>query len=331
MRRIWSIGWNVLTRRPWFAGDRSESPDGTYYDGHYRWASHLAGRYASLYRCSFLTNYVLGACAVTLVMLSLLFHSHETPLIIAELVCILTILGIYIAGRINRWHDRAADYRILAELLRQMKYLESQALFVPNSRPPAHYRSKGDLASTWISGHFQAIVRGADAAHCKFVNDHTERCQDHIADDWIMGQVKYHLRNRQRMHSAGRTCAKGELAFFLLTLCACISHLALTHIHGVSPEVVHAWGPWLIAAAASFPAWAAALHGIENQGEFHRLADRSESMSEVLGELHDDFPQGQNRVMRIGTLRAITRTTASLMAEEAIDWRVLYPHGIPTA
>jgi len=85
----------------------------------------------------------------------------------------------------------------------------------------------------------------------------------------------------------------------------------------------HEISKWFTLGAAGFPAVAAAFHAIATQGEFRRLANRSNDMRESLENI-------ETRFLALGDtptfvdLRRIANEAAELIVEEVADWQILY-------
>jgi hypothetical protein len=304
-----------------------------HFTRHYAEASRLTAYYAGLYRSSFTINYLLSGLAVTLVLFANTFHSLATVFIGLELVCIASILAVRSIGRKRRWHGKSVDYRILAELFRQMRYLAPLAAVVPQTRPPAHARREGDLTGTWMSWHFRSVLRHAGMPAGRITPQYRRTCARMLVEEWLVPQIDYH-RITSKTHERGRRFLEaGAGAFFGLTLAACVLHLLGHPIRESRPTILpHLVLPLLTLFAASFPAWGAALHGIESQGEFHRLTERSESMLSSLellaGRLRE--ANGEERVPTYEELSRTAKEAAGEMLSEVIDWRVFYRvHDIP--
>lgn len=80
--------------------------------------------------------------------------------------------------------------------------------------------------------------------------------------------------------------------------------------------------------AAGAPAWGAAVHGIQSQGEYRRLTQRYASMQRRLEELTARLADAP---AALAPLQDLAHTAAAEMIEEVNDWQVLYrAHVIPT-
>ncbi|HEX3657510.1 MAG TPA: hypothetical protein VHV55_17095 [Pirellulales bacterium] len=78
----------------------------------------------------------------------------------------------------------------------------------------------------------------------------------------------------------------------------------------------------------------AALAGIRSQGEFHRVARRSEAMAARLDELRLEMASVPTRADEPNSVRLnhCARRVAQLMINEMLDWRVVFqdrPLGLP--
>lgn len=303
---------------------------------HYARADGLAMRYARRYRRGFRANYLLGALAV---LLALLAHAVEDAgpggatllaggpplttvaraLVGLEALCLLAILGIFAWGHRGQWLRRAVEYRTLAEHFRQMRHLLPLGLAVPFSRPPAHLREHADLRLTWMNMHFRAVLRDLGLPHARATPAYLASVRAMLSRDWIAPQRAFHAA---RVHQLTHKLHRGEvlaLGFFLVALVAAVLHLL--HLEAIPPSL-------LLGLAAGAPAWGAALHGIQSQGEYRRLTQRYASMQRRLEELTARLADAP---AALAPLQDLAHTAAAEMIEEVNDWQVLYrAHVIPT-
>jgi hypothetical protein len=262
---------------------------------------------------------VLGAAAVLMALLAYAIGSAARALFFIEGGCILAILLAHRLGKGGRWHERAVNYRILAEMLRQMMFLAPAGLSLSFANPPGHSRERADLRATWMHWHFSAIVRAAGLPAAKYGPPFWQRYRAFLLEEWIDVQIAYHRENARQLRLALLRCEQAAIGLFVGTAVACGAHL-LWH-----------W-PSIIVLAAGLPAWAAAIHGIRSQGEFERLSERSKSMYGRLTELKDEMGRmtSSEATGELPGLRDFPRVVASEMLEEVNDWQVLYrAHPIP--
>ena len=87
--------------------------------------------------------------------------------------------------------------------------------------------------------------------------------------------------------------------------------------------LLESWSDWLTFFGAGLPAWGAACHAIAVEGEFGRMAERSEAMVRELeraGQRLENRGQG----LHGDALGAETFTTARLLLEEVTDWHIVH-------
>jgi hypothetical protein len=100
----------------------------------YIWADQLAIGLANRYRSAYILCYLLSALAVLVALFGVWLHVEpgklpEDPLfgkwilVSVEIMIIVLIVTIYLTGRRQRWHERWIEYRALAEMLRDSRFL----------------------------------------------------------------------------------------------------------------------------------------------------------------------------------------------------------------
>jgi hypothetical protein len=304
----------------------------SFWDAQYDRVDGLANHYADLYRNAFFVNYRLGAFAVTFAVLTIVEPRVAIVFSVAEVFCIAMILFVYRFGK-SAWQRRAVDYRILAEQMRQMRYLAPLGLSAGFTRPPPHARRHGDLTATWVNWHYRTVLRNAPMLTGTLTAEYLGACRRMLRDEWIGGQLDYHEDRADRFHTALHSGERWAQRLFLGTLVAASLHvlLELPQLVGFqAPDWVHPVLVALTVLAVALPAWGAAVHGVLHQGEFERLVERSESMIAGLTALRarlvaQDQPGS-------AALARLAIEASEEMLEEVVDWRVFYrAHEIPVA
>ncbi|MBI3797857.1 MAG: DUF4231 domain-containing protein [Deltaproteobacteria bacterium] len=286
----------------------------TRFRDHYAWADKLSVYYADLYRSSFVANYLMGGLAVLCALLAYADHPHETLWVMTELLLIVLIIINTRVDTHRRWHERWIEYRLLAEQLRQTRFLTPLGRTLPSFRVPAHY-AHGDPRNTWVNWHLRAIVRAAGLVNARIDSLYLEAYCQLLAKSEIHGQVKFHQDNAHRFHTIHHRLHRFSVSLFFLTLVVCALHI---------------WfhSPWLTLFAAVFPAFGAGAYGIRNQGEFQRVADRSESMSNRLKETVARL-LSPGLTLSSSVLGQVAEATADIMTAELLDWRIVFRVKIP--
>jgi cell division protein FtsB len=253
---------------------------------------------------------------------------------VTEFAFILLILFNRYLGVRGRWHDRALDYRILAELLRQGGFLLALGRTTPFSRPPLHSTRRGEIHWTWVNWHFRAIVRDVGMPPLRLTTEHLTSCRRFFGEQWIGEQRRYHDRNARLLHGMDENLHAWVRRLFVLTLIACAGHIAAHSLH-LSTSVAAFFSSlsrWLTLIAAAAPAWAAALHGIAAQAELATLSDRSDAMERTLAGMQEhitDLGTAKGKPLE-PALASEARHVAEILLREVLDWRTVYQaHEIP--
>jgi hypothetical protein len=301
---------------------------------HYAWSDKLADLYADRYRSSFVIAYLFGAVAVILAllthtiprllphMLSRTFAASRISIIstistvtgsVMEFAVITIILGLVYFGNKRHWHQRWMDYRLIAELVRQLRFLIPLGGARPFPRLPP-FLSFGNPINSWMYWHLRSIDRSVGLPNAKLTASYLGDCITYISHV-IDGQIEFHEvaakrseRIEHRLHTGGFIC-------FCLAGAAAFAHFLL-------PEQESLGADMILLAAAGFPAVGAALAAISNQAEFARITKRSRAMASRLRQdlqvLSDAAPSQSGEIAKRSLILAQT------MVDEVLDWRLVF-------
>ena len=295
---------------------------------HYAWADKLADYYADAYRSAFVLSYPLAALAVIFALIPVAAHgaflsaSFQNGFVFGELGLILIVLFLFYRGRKRRWHDRWMDYRLLAELVRELRFLIPLGGGRPFPRQPVHLETYGHPARTWMFWHMRAIAREVGIPDVTIDDAYLRECLIYLRDV-ISGQVHFHEENWRRSEKIEHRLHRGAMILLFATAICIAAHFL------PGGESLKAW---LIIGTAGFPAMGAALAGILNQGEFARLARRSRAMSERLERLADEIRAALTSFSSaadaarptISDVSPLAIRAAEFMVDEVLDWRVVF-------
>ncbi len=305
---------------------------------HYAWADKLGELYADAYRSAYLLTYLLSATAVFLALLPMAAGWEgglQIACVAAECVILIGILLLLLFGWRRHWHERWMEYRLLAELIRQLRILIPLGGGRPFTRVSAHRVSYGSLTQTWMYWHMRAIARHTGIPEAKVTPQYVHDCLDYVAKivaGISGGQLKFHINTEKYSHNIAHRLHKTATVLFGLTIAGILVHLGfeLLGMHGRID-------PWLVLISATFPALGAALAGINNQGEFARVAKRAGAMADSFQQFSvqiAELRQGSTRSQSGLTLSEalpLAGKIAEVMVDEVSDWRVVFIDRPPTA
>jgi hypothetical protein len=317
---------------------------------HFAWPDKRGDLYADAYRSGYVLTYLLSALAVFVALLPRtagLEGDAQTACVAIELVMLLVILLLFVIGRARHWHERWMEYRLLAELIRQLRILIPLGGGRPFPRTPAHLGLYGSLTETWMYWHMRAIARATGVPGARVSPEYVLGCLNYV--DKIVGapdqgQLKFQNDTEKRSENIAHRLHIISTSLFVLTLVGIATHLLLEPVllprwlDFEIPESFHkGLDRWLVMASAFLPALAAALAGISNQGEFARLAKRSAAMAvyfkgfakQIAALRLADAQDGDG--LKLSQVIPLAGEIAEVMVDEVADWRIVFIDRPPTA
>jgi hypothetical protein len=310
---------------------------------HYAWADRLADLCADAYRSTYVLAYLLSATAVFLALLpmasgwtSTATHS-PTATIAGELALIGLILLLLRLDRRRRWHERWMEYRLLAEFFRQLRFLVPLGGGRPFPHVPAHLSSYGAPTQTWMFWQVRATARATGLPEAHVTPSYAKACIHYLAEvvgdaRRRTGQLGFHLTNSARSSNLDTRLRRAAHLLFLVTgACVAVHLLAHVELGAVRLPAIDLSGQvdaWLTLACAALPALGSALVGINNQGEFARIAKRSTAMAKSFSRFSERigrvYAAGGATPPTIGEVTKVAGEVAQLMVDEVADWRVVF-------
>jgi hypothetical protein len=311
---------------------------------HYAWADGLANYYADAYRSAFVFNYLMAGFAVLFAFIGYVTHTHnfhsfesysnEVGAIAsaAEVLTILAILFFTVLGNRRRWHERFIDYRLLAEQLRQQRFLMALGRVLPSAPGAPAYVSDDDPSNSWIQWHFRAIVRDAGLVDARFDHTYLNAACFFLKAEGVDRQVEYHTTNAGRLDRADKFLHRAGNILFGLAAVAGTLHLLNYGFYFFDHDGQVALYLTLITVVG--PSFGAALTAIRFQSELERVIKRSRAMQGQLKQIAKELEKCRrpNTKPSSSALGEIAMRGAQLMTSEVLDWRTVFlerPLGLP--
>ncbi len=291
---------------------------------YYAWTDKPAVLNSDRYRSAFILAFLLSAVAVALALTPLATEFRipdcgEVWTTVLELFAIGAVLFVTLWGRMRAWHQCWIDYRLAAELIRHLRAVVAVGGPRPFPQVPSYLATFGQPTATWMDWYVRAISRSIGLPNAVVDRRHLGESLEGLRD-LLDSQVDFHTRSAARSLAIERRLHRGIVALLILTLAVCLLHL--THI----VHSVHL----LAALSGLLPALGAALAGINNQGEFRRIARRSRAMQGQL-EIEADRVRRLKAVVEgsrpdepcAARVMNLASHSASLMVQEVLDWRIV--------
>jgi hypothetical protein len=297
----------------------------------FAWADGLADFYGDAHRSAFVVSYLLAAGAVLLALLPMASFQNiyfEAVCGAFELFALYLILRLLRVGRAKHWHERWTDYRLLAELIRELRFLVPLGGGKPLPRIPAHLAVYGDPARTWMYWYVRAIAREIGIPAAKVAPAYMRDCidfLDRVVGDANSGQQGFHRVAAARARILGTRLRNGARQLFRWTVAGVILRLAFGMLNDIQPFF---WG-WMdgifLLLAAFLPALGAAFEGISNQAEFIRISKRSAAMASGFAryEARIDLMK-KNAPPKLAEVIPMSSAIADAMVAEVVDWRAVF-------
>jgi hypothetical protein len=330
----------------------------------YAWADSLAVDYSHRYRTAYFNTYLLGAAAVLIALASLLFREWipvlpwqlllKAALVTVELLVIRRIVGYVRSGRRERWQEKWLEYRTLAELLFNARFLA----YLGEHGRANHPGNLEPASSAWFLWYLRATIREIGLPNARLEGTYQRVLLDAMDQHVIADEIAWHRENAttlHRMHAflhdLGDSCFAwtarvliGFLALWLiwvaLSACPWAGDL-LARAYGSSSPAANglkafaaAWEPpidywlqWLKDVvtffAAFLPALAAALAGIRETGDFRKVSARSTKTTAALLELQQEAARARTNLALVQT-GDILLSTARVLTEDLAAWQSVY-------
>jgi hypothetical protein len=153
---------------------------------------------------------------------------------------------------------------------------------------------------------------------------------DDIATGPTSGQLRFHKTTYLRSEAIHERLHIATLSLFGATVVSIAIHVAVTRLN-VSISLPWDWQishqtltSLLVLVGGVFPAAGAALAGINNQGEFVRIAKRSRAMAARFSGIHVNLQILSSQTpLGLAGVVPVASDMAAAMVEENLDWRIL--------
>jgi len=305
----------------------------------YEWADALAVAYSHRYRSAYFACYLLAALAVTIAASGIFLH-HEADgyltakavLVTIELLVIGRVMHVVSRGRSERWKEKWMEYRSLAELLFNMRFLSYLAEHGRTQRTS----KLGVSSDGWLLWYLGATIREIGLPYAVLDENYQRAVLGALDAYVVVPQQGWHRKNAvtlQRMHNLlhqlGEVCFGLTVDFLVFFLVAffLIKLSVWIELPVQVPADVEPWlkdhAHYLTFLAASLPAFGAAAASIRTTGDFEKGAERSRKTAAALGALAPAIDHASKNPMLDETGDVLLRA-ALVLAEDLDSWHLVY-------
>jgi hypothetical protein len=299
----------------------------------YIWADQLAIDFANKYRTAYILSYLLAAVAVGIGAYAGLFaHASGAAVVLsgkgAEFLVeasILSFVGfLYAMVKKRNWHRKWLEYRALAEILRDVRFLAYLGEY-GQIRPT----NGSELAGTsWGLWYLRATVRELGLPSATLDGAFQDQLLRAVETHVIVEQLQYHYPNAVALGKTDkRLQAAVQWSFYIIILVLfTVGLLLLTEEKRVLPDEI--WtqvaAPFTTFCAVFLPALSAALASIRETGDFEGFALRSERTAEALEELRTKLIPMARKTVSLDETANVLFATAQVLTEDLTTWLALY-------
>jgi hypothetical protein len=304
----------------------------------YLWADQLAVDFSNRYRSAYIFCYLFSAVAVAIALLGIFLHVEGEEaatlplrkkwiLVFIELIVIFAIVAVYRRGRKHHWHERWIEYRALAEMLRDLRFLAYLAEYGRIQRAGVFEST----SSAWFLWYLRATIRELGLPQSVIDGTYQHALLAAVERHVIADQLNlYHRPNaatlarmNARLHKLIFACFIGTLAILIaFWLCWPASWFwspAGTWFRQHAAAIMHG----VTLGAALLPALGAALAGILETGDFRGFARRSARTVSALEHLQTGLDRAR-RTVSLDDTSAVLVATAQVLTEDLAAWQALY-------
>ncbi|MBA2518834.1 MAG: hypothetical protein H0V24_04155 [Chloroflexia bacterium] len=293
----------------------------------YVWPDSMSQYYGGAYRGSFVVATLLGMATVLLVLFTFAIGSTADARNdlnnLASVAFVLAILAVTRMANQRRWHERWLDYRLLAELLRQQRFLAPLGRVPTFARLPAH-DAYDDPRVTWMAWQAHAVARETGLVTTKVDQAYRDAYLAFVRDGLITGippdtgQLGYHAAASRRFERLERRAADIREGLMWAAIAVAVIQVA-------DSRVLTTWALpiWFAALIALFTALGGAVSSVSGQADAGRVMKRSRAMHERLEHIRGslDRPEAAASAAILGET---AEAAADAMVAELADYRLVF-------
>lgn len=290
-----------------------------HYCKHYAWADMLSIHYGNLYRTSYIIRYLFSAFAVIAVALGFYGGTVLTNFLgfLFQGVFLGAIIFLAQFEHKRGWQKRFLDYRILAEIIRQMRFLAPLGLVTPLIKVPVYSKNK---SITWINWHFRSIAREKGLANLKIDDEYLGSYYKLFKKVAVDSEKNFYESRSEEFSNISNRLGKIGMFIFKIGFCAVLIRAVpfIYKLYYGDTDGVKAAIKFLNELSLIIPGFAPFFFSIKSQGEFERVSRRYRAMYERLQDMSKELEESGSSEINI--MEDIAKDFSSVMVREVSDW-----------
>ncbi|MBT3383931.1 MAG: hypothetical protein HN778_21000 [Prolixibacteraceae bacterium] len=304
----------------------------------YTCPNKLSALLADYFRSSIVVTFFLAIVALGFAMvllaivLSDILYSSKVLFVILEILVLFLLLFIYFRSRAKKWQTRWINYRIVAELIRQLKITASIGGISKYFKIPENQGGFNHPGNSWMSWYVNAIKRDIGLDNAKMDKEFLINLLTHIREI-VESQITYHKLNVIRNSNIKSRLYKIGLYSLGLTIFACLLHISQL-IWEI--DFFKAWSGLLFFLCGFLPAICALTAIIIYRGEFIKAKKRSMAMKtklsdylNLIDELMNDINANFGTESKFAKTRNLIHEILDLvMVDEVQDRQVIFNNSL---
>ena len=292
----------------------------------FAFADGISTYLSDAYRGGMVASFLLSAAAILagLAYLPLVGPSGKWPFALLELILLLAIVAITIAGVRGQWHQQWFRTRRAAEYLRQVPVM----VMVGCIRPKGHWpKSRGE---NWPELYARHAALGLGLPRLDVTQAYLKQHLETILRPFVIAQRDYHTSKAVRLEKVHHNLDRMSETLFVLAILSVGTYLALKGASAlglIAPSIPTGASKWLTFLGVAFPTLGAAIAGIRYFGDFERFASISGVTSEKLDRLirrSDLMLAAPESEISYVDYSALAHTVNDVMIEEIERWQSIF-------
>jgi hypothetical protein len=294
---------------------------------HYAWADKLSVYYADYFRTAGILRQLLPFFATVGLAIGFYWGWGKSSIINAlgfalQGLFLALIIVLSNVNKKNKWHQRYADYRVLAESIKQMMFLTPLGIGMRGIREPVYNRN---AKISWVNWHIRGIIRENGLPNFLLDSNSLKACKQLLKNSIVQSQIEYHRKNSDKLSLISNRLERFGLSFYYVGLMVTILRVFVYFINQAYSGTTFLFlgiplTTFVNMLTLAIPVFASTAFGISAQGGFERLMYRSSSMAEKLQEVAESFDMVEGNSYT--EVKGLAERTADIMISEFTDWRM---------